>query len=330
LANKKEDYLFLSAMLRAREAKMLTRERAERMLDAASYGEAAKMLADCGYKDYSDFSVKEVEQALNERRASSFEEMARMAPNELLVDVFRMKYDYHNAKTLIKSEAEGIDRSDLMSFAGRIPPETLKAAFDEDRYNDIAGVMGRAVLEAKSALSRTGNPQLADFILDRAYFEELTNAADELDSKFFTGYVQLLIDSANLRSAVRTLRMHKDADFLRTALISGGSIEPDRIAAAISGEGLTALYSTTMLEEAANLGAAAISGGTMTKFELACDNAVTAYLIGSHMVAFGEEPVIAYLAALEGEITAVRMILTGRLSGIEPDVIRERLRDLYA
>jgi hypothetical protein len=62
LANKKEDYLFLSALLRAREARMLTRERAERMLDAASFGEAAKMLTDCGYKDYSDLSVKEVEQ----------------------------------------------------------------------------------------------------------------------------------------------------------------------------------------------------------------------------------------------------------------------------
>ena len=39
---------------------------------------------------------------------------------------------------------------------------------------------------------------------------------------------------------------------------------------------------------------------------------------------------VAYLAAVEGEITAVRMILTGKLSGIEPETIRERLRDLYA
>ena len=44
----------------------------------------------------------------------------------------------------------------------------------------------------------------------------------------------------------------------------------------------------------------------------------------------GEEPVIAYQAAVENEITAVRMILTGRLAGIAPGVIRERLRDLYA
>ena len=45
---------------------------------------------------------------------------------------------------------------------------------------------------------------------------------------------------------------------------------------------------------------------------------------------FGEEAVLAYLAAVETEITAVRMILTGKLAGIAPQTIRERLRDLYA
>ena len=48
MSNKKcvrEKYLYLSAMLRAREAKMLTRDKAERMIDAPSFDEAAKMLS---------------------------------------------------------------------------------------------------------------------------------------------------------------------------------------------------------------------------------------------------------------------------------------------
>ena len=73
-----------------------------------------------------------------------------------------------------------------------------------------------------------------------------------------------------------------------------------------------------------------MGGGPLTKFELACDNAVNAYLAEAKLVGYGEEPVIAYQAAVENEITAVRMILTGRLAGIAPGVIRERLRDLYA
>ena len=54
------------------------------------------------------------------------------------------------------------------------------------------------------------------------------------------------------------------------------------------------------------------------------------YLGEAKLVGYGEEPAVAYLAAVENEITAVRMILTGRLAGIAPNVIRERLRDLYA
>ena len=90
------------------------------------------------------------------------------------------------------------------------------------------------------------------------------------------------------------------------------------------------MFSGTPLQNAAALGADAVSGGTLTGFELACDNAIAGYLADARRSSFGEECVIAYLAGQESELTAVRMILTGRLAGVSGDVIRERLRDLYA
>ena len=334
MSNKKcvrEKYLYLSAMLRAREAKMLTREKAERMIDTASFDEAAKMLADCGYEDYSGMNAKQVDNALAERRAEIFAELARMSPNPETVEVFRMKYDYHNAKTLIKAEAAALEREDLLSSSGRVPVQTLIKSFTEEKFTGVPPVLADAIVQAKSVLARTANPQLADFALDKAYFTELLKAARELDSDFLTGYARILIDSANLRSAVRTMRMGKDLDFLKLALVPGGGIDAGRIAASSSsGETLAALFTNTLLASAAALGAEAVKGGRMTDFELACDNAVTAYLTRARLVAFGEAPVIAYLAAVEGEITAVRMILTGFLAGIAPDTIRERLREFYA
>lgn len=334
MSNKKcvrEKYLYLSAMLRAREAKMLTREKAERMIDTASFDEAAKMLADCGYEDYSGMNAKQVDNALAERRAEIFAELARMSPNPETVEVFRMKYDYHNAKTLIKAEAAALEREDLLSSSGRVPVQTLIKSFTEEKFTGVPPVLADAIVQAKSVLARTANPQLADFALDKAYFTELLKAARELDSDFLTGYARILIDSANLRSAVRTMRMGKDLDFLKLALVPGGGIDAGRIAASSSsGETLAALFTNTGLASAAALGAEAVKGGRMTDFELACDNAVTAYLTRARLVAFGEAPVIAYLAAVEGEITAVRMILTGFLAGIAPDTIRERLREFYA
>ena len=330
MAKKKEDYLCLSAMLRAREPRFLNNDRAQRMLDAPTFEDAAKLLTDCGYEDMSTLSAGEVEAALAQRRAAIFREVETLSPEKELVDVFKMKYDYHNAKAVIKAEAMGLDAGRMLSDSGRISPEKLVSAYNEERGADLPPVLAEAMWEAKAILARTANPQLADFVLDRAYFQEFKAAAKAVDSAFLEGYAQVMIDSTNLKSAVRTLRMGKNADFMASVLIPSGSVDADRMAAAGDKDGISALFANSALEKAAALGAEAVEGGSMTAFELACDNAVTAYLTRAKLISYGSEAVVAYLAAVEGEITAVRMILTGKLAGIQPGVIRERLRDLYA
>ncbi len=330
MAKKREAYLSLSAMLRAREPRLLNAERAGRMLDAASFEDAAKLLTDCGYPDLSQAGAGEIEQALTQRRSEVLDELEKLCPERALVDFFRIKYDCHNAKVLLKAEAMGLDGSALYSRAGRITPEKLQEAWQEEKLSELPRRFGEALLEARNTLARTANPQLADFVLDRAMFAEMRQAAESLDCPFLAGYARLLIDSANLKSLVRAARMHKDADFLREVLLPGGNVEPDRLLAAGEGEGFAALFAHTPLEQAAVLGAELPEGGSMTAFERSCDNAANTYLRSAKLVSYGPEAPIAYLAAVEGEITAVRMILTGRLTGDAPENIRERLRDLYA
>ena len=317
-------------MLRAREPRLLNLERAERMLDAASFEDAAKTLTDCGYPDMSQMSAGEVEQALAAHRAEIFDELGRLSPDKELVDLFKLKYDYHNAKAIIKAEAVGSEPDRLLSDAGRIAGADFLALYHEERWSQLPPTLGKATAEAKAVLARTGNPQLSDFVLDRAYFEELRAEADRLDNAFLRGYAAVLADSANLKSAVRTLRMGKNQDFLAEVLVDGGETDARRIIAAADKESLAALYAHTPLEKAAQLGAEALSGGSMTAFERACDNAVNSYLRSAKLISYGPEAVAAYLAAVEGEVQAVRMILTGRLAGVKPQAIRERLRDLYA
>ncbi len=328
--SKKEAYLYISAVLRAREPRMLSREKAERLLDAPSFADCAKSLADSGYEDMSQMNAAGIDAALSRRRAAVFRELAGLLPDEGLIDLFRVRYDYHNAKTVLKAEAVGSDPAPLMSDSGRIRPEAMLNAYREDRAVDLPGRLAEAMKAGKELLARTANPQLADFLLDKAYFAELQDLADRLGSDFVRRYVAVLADSTNLRSAVRTLRMGKNADFLREALVPGGTVSEERLLASASGDAIASLYASGALSDAASLGAAAAEGGSLTAFELACDNAVPAMLSDARLVSYGEEPVVAYLAAVESEITAVRMILTGRLAGIEPQTIRERLRDLYA
>ncbi|MEG1730178.1 MAG: V-type ATPase subunit [Oscillospiraceae bacterium] len=331
--NKKNDYdyLFLSAMLNAREPKLLTRERMERMLDAPSFDEAAKLLIDCGFEDMSGMNAKQLDEGLAAHRARVFEELYRLIPEPEIVDTFCLKYDYHNAKVLIKSESANVDGAYLMSSSGRVPPQALMDAYHSEELRDLPKRLADALSEARSIMKRTENPQLADFVLDRAYYEEMGEIAEKLYSPFLREYVRLSVDGANLRALVRTLRIGRGADFLETALIGGGSIPTKKLVQLVADkEDFVPLYAYTPFEEAAKLGDAAAKGGKLTEFELCCDNALNIYFAKAKQTNFGAPTVIAYIATMENEITAARMILTGKLSGVDSQIIRERLRDINA
>ena len=106
-------------MLAARETKMLSAERMERMIDAPTNEEAAKILEECGYGDLSGLSAKDAGAALEAHIAALFDEVEGMVPEAQLVQLFRLKYDYHNAKALIKAQAMGTDCGAILSQRGR-------------------------------------------------------------------------------------------------------------------------------------------------------------------------------------------------------------------
>lgn len=327
---KDTDYLYLSARLRAMENSLLTQARMERMLDAPTAEDAAKVLTECGYQELSRVDVDTVNDLLAKARDQVMHDLAGCAPDPRMVDVFQIKYDYHNAKVLLKSEARGEDPQRLLVDAGRIPGKTLAAAVAESEFGSLPAPLAKAIQDARELLGATKDPQQADFLLDQAYFKEMEHLAQETGSEFLQGYVRLMVDVANLRSLVRVIRMGKDGDFLKTVLFQGGSMDLRRLIAVAEGSAtVEEIYSTSSLAQAAQLGQAAVNGGGLTAFEKACDNALMAYLTQAKRVAFGEQPLIAYLAAKDSEFTAVRIIMTGRLAGLSADVIRERLRDAY-
>ena len=315
-------------MLRAREGKALNQEKAERML-TASREEAAHILTECGYADFSALPDKEIDAALGEHLENAFAELERMLPEGKLLDVFRLRYDYHNVKTLLKAEAMGTQASSMLSRCGTVDPRDLKHAYREENWLALRRPLASALQEGKELLARTGNPQTVDFMLDRLCYEEMLALANEVGSEFLGDYLRLQIDCRNCASTVRVMRMKKSTDLLREALLDGGSIEKERFLVSDANE-LGELCRRTSLAPLAETCEKAVHGGTMTAFELACDNLQNAYLQKAKAVAYGEEPVVVYLCCLEKEITAVRMILTGKRAGVAPEVLRERMRDFYA
>lgn len=326
---KDTDYLFISTYLHSRERDLLTSARMERMIEAPTAADAAKVLQEIGYGEFSAVSEQELSAVLAREQEKLFQDLYRFVPDKAVVDVFKVKYDYHNLKALLKARAMGLEGERLLLDAGRVSAADMARAVTEGEYGALPEALAQAAAEAAEVLSTTGDPQRSDFVLDRAYYAEMLSAARATGSGFLVRYVQAAIDAANLRSAVRTLRMKKGADLLRRVLVEGGTIRPDSIQAAALSGNLEELFRPTELRRAAELGAEAARGGSLTAFEKACDDAVTAVAARAKSVPFGVEAVVSFLAAKEIEFTAVRIIMSSRMAGIGGDTIRERLREAY-
>lgn len=327
---KDTDYLFLSTRVRALETMLLTKERMTRMLEAKTAEDAAQVLTDCGYPELSPLSLTTLYAALAAEQRRVYADFAPFVPDPALLDVFKVRYDYHNVKVLLKAIATASESQPLLMDLGRVPVVELSQKLNNADLRGLPPILQNAITQARETLGTTRDPQLADIILDNAYYQDMFELAKKTSSAFLEGYVRICIDATNLRTAVRTMRMEKSAEFLRDILFPGGNMDVTRVlTAASAGGSLADLFALSPLKEAAEAGVAALSGGRLTQFEKLCDNAVTNYLKRAKLVPFGEAPVIAYLASKETELTAIRIILTGRMSQIPVETIEERLRDSY-
>ena len=328
---KDTDYLVISARVKALETGLLTAERMEQILDAKSGEDAGKLLQEWGYPQLDPRRPEAMDAALSAVREATLADLAEGTPDARYIDLFKVKYDYHNVKALLKAEAVGTAPDRMLMDMGRVSTAELAEAVRSRELDGLPETLAAAVAEAREVLDTTRDPQLSDIVLDRWCYRDMAALAEETGSAFLRGYVAVQVDAVNLRTAVRTLRMGKGADFLLGALLEGGDLAPDAVAKAASSgaAGLRELYGATRFRDAAEAGAEALKGGPLTAFEKLCDDAVGDYLAGAQSVPFGEAPLVSYLAARETEYTNLRILLMGRAAGIDPAVIRTRLRASY-
>ena len=320
---KDSDFLYLSTLVKAMEEGLFTGEQYERLLTAENNAELVRVLEEKGLSGTDVGDIASVDRALNARMGKTLEELANRSPDPRIMDVFRMKYDYHNAKVLLKAEQAGIDGGRLLSKGGRISPEVFAERYVQGSTLDIPLVLSKAMKQAKDTLARTKDAQMADVILDRAMYEEYFALAKALEDQFLEAYIRDMIDATNLRTAVRAGRMGLDAGQVMGLLVPGGKTYTGKIAEAQS---LETIYAGSVFEGAAAAGQNAISGGDLTLFERLCDEALGKSLKKARLIAFGVAPVIAYLAALEAEAMSIRIILSGKAAGLTAEAIRGRLR----
>ena len=154
---KDTDYLFLSARIRSLEKNLLTSQRLEQLLQAPSAESCSQLLTDLGYEPIRDEAT--LQASLKKQREAVFAELERFMPEKELLDVFRIKYDYHNIKVLLKAP-ESAER--LLMDAGTIPAGDLQRQYaDSGSWQFLPGDMAAAAERPPSCWRRRAAPSAA-------------------------------------------------------------------------------------------------------------------------------------------------------------------------
>lgn len=330
-AYRDTDYLHATARVRALENGMVTRRDFQKMIDAKTAEEAYKVLSDAPICHGAPMA--EYEQALEQNLLDAYQLLDRIAPGCGLTQLFRYQYDGHNYKTAIKARRSTGDVSGVYSGLGNLPAKTAAAQVESGKPQDVPAPLGEAMLEASEALAKTGDPQAVDILLDRGVLASMAEKAKEIGNPFVKKYVEAQIDIANIRAAVRLKRMGKNAFFLAKVLAPGGRIPLSALTEAYpkGNDAILAVVAASPYEKALEPAFESIrQKGSLSLFEKLCDNALVEVLDEVRRIPFGIEPLLAYLAAKEGETKAARIVMASKLAGVPSQQITERLRETYA
>jgi V/A-type H+-transporting ATPase subunit C len=334
---KEEGYAYATARIRVRESKLLSNNRLERLFDIADSADAIKLLTEAGYSGENPNSGKEgaedVEKLLSSELKKAYEFIEEIIPDPLLIDLLRKKYDYLNAKLILKAEFLKIDVTKTLSDMGTIKPEKLHKFITERKFEEVSEIFSQAISNAEESFNKTGDPQIIDFILDNASYAEMMADALHTEDPGLIKLVNMLIDTANIRIFVRSKLLKKPEDFIRKAWIKSGSFKEEMFEEMVN-DGLDKLFAVLKdigYEKLANQLIDAVNNEDgISEVEKLLDDFITLHLKQSKYVVMGVEPVIGYLFFKETEIKNARLIITGMKNKISRETIKERLRLGYA
>jgi len=333
---REEDYAYATARIRAIENKLITGQRLDRLMDAKTPMDAVKLLIELGYglgnTDTAQGAADVFEKLLSDEMRKTYMLLREILPNPGAVLLFMRRNDYLNGKIILKSEFLGQEH-EALTDAGTLEPAKLSRMVRDRALGEMPEAFREGVLEAVETYGRTGDPQVIDFIMDKAMYKNMVSDAKEIGEASILELVNLLQDTANLRIFIRARLLTKSREFLAKALLEGSKI-PARTYLELADKPLEAaldeIRKMALSDLAEKLLEAVKGGSAISSVEKVLDDYLMSHVKKSKYVAMGIEPVIAYLFYKEAEIRNVRLAITGKINQIPQEIIRERLRAVYA
>lgn len=322
------DYLYAAARIRAVEAADVLQEKNERMLIASDFSEAAAIFLQASTEDINSGNYQML---LDNELVKSYDFVTSMIGDSAIVSIFKYPYDCNNLKVALKGELCSRDCTELYYSFGTVAVRELERALRERDFSSFPKNMASAVLEAIELTSKNPNPQTIDILLDKACLSDMIGTAREFGCEYLTDIIMTKIDSYNILSFIRCVRMRKNTDFYKKLTVDGGKV-PSSALFEVYDSGLEALADVLKLTVYSQISQSILHylaepvNGFFSNVEKELENLYTSRVEEVKFISFGPEIPVSYLINCERNIKNAGIILAGKSAGLDTKTIRERLR----
>jgi len=327
-------YAYAVARIRGMETGLLTRQLVERLL-AEPVGGALSVLSDTSYQDaLADVARPEdLEEGLTRALSDTLATVAAIAPDPDLVGLFRERWDFRNLRSLLKAAALKLDRegSGIVDGPGLVELPVIEKAVRDKDYSVLPEHLAEAARDADQAYRDSNELSAIDGVIDAALWRRSLAVATERRNDFLVEYLRAEIDLQNIKTFVRIKTSRGERDELDRAFIGGGTLDLSTFAGFME-EPIEAFARALEYGRYGRVSEVLRdwSQGRMPALELAADDFLLRLTEGGTTTAYGVEPLVRYILMRGLELKLVRMILTGKLDGVDRSELESRLRSLHA
>lgn len=316
-------FLYQNAQIKSRESKLLTQQGVQRLLDASDTREASRALAELGFgTDGENFDV--VFKRAEDENIALLKEMNEGGA----LDAFLIESDYTNLKILLKAFVSGL-KAETFAPDGLFEVGFLQNAIETGEVAALPKQMQEIILKTQEALaSGQISAHKLDIDVDKTQYAHQLELCKK-SGKVAKEYFEKRIDYLNISSFERARRLNLDQSFFEECFINGGKIALTTFQSVweLHGEELLKPFKETAYFEDLK---ALDEGGKLVVFEAKTDDSLLKVWKSEKDDLYSIAPIVAFYMSRKTELKIAKLIVAGVKNRVAPQIIKERMRELYA
>ena len=319
-------YAYAVARIRAMELSLFSSSTLDQLMALKTYESCLQFLTEKGWGDQD--TGMDAEAILTREKEKTWNVVRDLLKKEDagIINVLSYENLFHNLKAAIKETVTSDHHGNIYFDNCAIGGKEMARIVAERDWQALPANMRAAAEEAYETFLHTRDGQLCDIIIDRAALEAIYAEGEKAADPVIRAYAESTVAVADIKIAVRSQKTAKNMDFMKRAMVECESLSVAQLSkAAVNGiDAIVEYLSGTAYAE----GGKAIAE-SMSAFERWCANRMMQPMQPQKYQSFSVGPLVAYVLARENEIKTVRIILSGKRSGLSDDSIRERVREMY-